>query len=292
MPIEASTDFLYENNNNTSRKQRRSVTVVTMQLESNGKTTKSGLILSANPASYFIVSIWLEPNKLASEALINSRASACFIDKSFAKQNKITLVRKSKAVLVEVIDGHPLSSGDIIEETTPLATSIKNHTSHISYSIIHSPSTPLILGLFWLERFNQNIDWSNRNIIFPATPPPQNLKYKPPEKNKLKKPLFIGAKAFIQAAKGGSTFVIYATPIIDETRSMSALPEQYKSYQDVFEKKNADILPEHRLYDCAIDIEDGAQVPFGPIYNLSQDELATLKKYIDENLAKGFIQHS
>ena len=73
---------------------------------------------------------------------------------------------------------------------------------------------------------------------------------------------------------------------------MSALPEQYKSYQDVFEKKNADILPLHQPYDCAIDIEDGAQVPFGPIYNLSQDELATLKEYIDENLAKGFIRHS
>ena len=72
---------------------------------------------------------------------------------------------------------------------------------------------------------------------------------------------------------------------------MSTLPEQYKSYQDVFEKKNVDILPQHRPYDCAIDIEDGAQVPFGSIYNLSQDELATLKGYIDENLAKGFIRY-
>ena len=73
---------------------------------------------------------------------------------------------------------------------------------------------------------------------------------------------------------------------------MFAVLEQYKSYQDVFEKKKADILPQHRPYDCAIDIEDVAQVPFGPIYNLSQDELATLKEYIDENLAKGFIRHS
>ena len=73
---------------------------------------------------------------------------------------------------------------------------------------------------------------------------------------------------------------------------MSALPEQYKSYQDIFKKKNTDILLQHRPYDCAIDIENDTQVPFGLIYNLSQDELATLKEYIDENLAKGFIQHS
>jgi hypothetical protein len=41
-----------------------------------------------------------------------------------------------------------------------------------------------------------------------------------------------------------------------------------------------------------VDLEEGAQPPFGPIYNLSQDELATFRKYIDENLKKGFIQHS
>jgi len=31
---------------------------------------------------------------------------------------------------------------------------------------------------------------------------------------------------------------------------------------------------------------------FGPIYNLSQDELSTLQKYMDKNLEKGFIWHS
>jgi len=37
---------------------------------------------------------------------------------------------------------------------------------------------------------------------------------------------------------------------------------------------------------------EGVEPPFGPIYNLSQDELATFLKYINENLEKGFIQHS
>jgi hypothetical protein len=67
---------------------------------------------------------------------------------------------------------------------------------------------------------------------------------------------------------------------------------QYNDFKDVFEKKNADILPEHRPYDCAIKLQDGAQPPFGPIYNLSQMELATLREYIDENLSKNFIRHS
>jgi hypothetical protein len=39
-------------------------------------------------------------------------------------------------------------------------------------------------------------------------------------------------------------------------------------------------------------LQSGAQPPFGPIYNLSQNELSELKDYIEENLAKNFIQHS
>jgi hypothetical protein len=36
------------------------------------------------------------------------------------------------------------------------------------------------------------------------------------------------------------------------------------------------MLPQHRPYDCAIDLQEGIQLPFGPIYNLSQNKLATL----------------
>jgi hypothetical protein len=67
---------------------------------------------------------------------------------------------------------------------------------------------------------------------------------------------------------------------------------QYHNFKDVFEKKNADILSEHRSYNCVIELQDGAQPPFGPIYNLSQTELAALREYIDKNLSKNFIRHS
>jgi hypothetical protein len=67
---------------------------------------------------------------------------------------------------------------------------------------------------------------------------------------------------------------------------------QYYDFKDVFEKKNVDILPEQRLYDCAIELHDGTQPLFGPIYNLSQTKLAALREYIDENFSKNFIWHS
>jgi hypothetical protein len=106
------------------------------------------------------------------------------------------------------------------------------------------------------------------------------------------KTLFIRARAIIRAAKTGTPFAIYATLASREKITSINIPAQYKEFQDVFEKKNADILPKHRSYDCDIDLKNGAQPPFGPIYNLSQNELSALKDYIEENLVKNFIQYS
>ncbi len=42
---------------------------------------------------------------------------------------------------------------------------------------------------------------------------------------------------------------------------------------------------------CTIDLVEGVQPPFKPIYNLSQNELIALCEYFDDNLEKGFIRH-
>jgi hypothetical protein len=96
----------------------------------------------------------------------------------------------------------------------------------------------------------------------------------------------------MQVAMKGTMFVIYATSTTESVKGPKALPTLYKEYQDVFEKKNVNILPQHRLYDCIIDLQEGIQPPFGPIYNLSQNELTALWDYLDENLTQNFTQHS
>jgi len=102
----------------------------------------------------------------------------------------------------------------------------------------------------------------------------------------------VGARAFMRAAKNGNMFAIYAIPTSQPIQEPTKLPAKYEEYRDVFEKKNADTLPQHRPYDCGIELQEDAQPPFGPIYSLSQNELAALRDYLDENLAKNFIQHS
>jgi hypothetical protein len=54
----------------------------------------------------------------------------------------------------------------------------------------------------------------------------------------------------------------------------------------------ANKLPPHRPYNHRIPLNDGFTLPFGPIYSLSRTELEALRKWLEENLSKGFIRAS
>jgi len=70
---------------------------------------------------------------------------------------------------------------------------------------------------------------------------------------------------------------------------MNNIPEEYHDFADVFSKSKAGKLTEHQPYNLKITLHEGTSPPFSPIYSLSQEELMALCKFIDKNLATGFI---
>jgi hypothetical protein len=70
------------------------------------------------------------------------------------------------------------------------------------------------------------------------------------------------------------------------------LPSYYHEFLPVFDHKAADILPPHRDCDHTIELKPGTTPPSGPLYNMSVDELEVLRKFLKDNLDKGFIRTS
>jgi hypothetical protein len=70
------------------------------------------------------------------------------------------------------------------------------------------------------------------------------------------------------------------------------VPGVYHKFADVFSRQRADTLPPHQDCDLKINIDEGAKIPAGPIYPLSEFKLKTLQEFIDENLKTGFIHPS
>jgi len=83
-----------------------------------------------------------------------------------------------------------------------------------------------------------------------------------------------------------------ALKITSSVDPATLLPPEYHDFLDVFSRELANTLPERRPYDHKIQLQKSKTSIFEPLYDMSQDELRILKKYLKNNLIKDFIQVS
>jgi hypothetical protein len=60
----------------------------------------------------------------------------------------------------------------------------------------------------------------------------------------------------------------------------------------VFSKSKSDKLPPHRLYNHKIELKGDNTLRYSLLYKITTAELKTVKKYLINNLDKGFIKAS
>ncbi len=67
---------------------------------------------------------------------------------------------------------------------------------------------------------------------------------------------------------------------------------KYFKFLDVFFKKKVNILSLHQAHDYVIHFKKDAQFSVFTLYNISCDKILELRRYLNENLSKDFIQVS
>jgi hypothetical protein len=71
------------------------------------------------------------------------------------------------------------------------------------------------------------------------------------------------------------------------------IPEQYEDYLDVFSKEKPKRFPPEREDDHQIKFMENVPKYFkADVYSLTIDQMAFLRKWLDEELKKGFIRPS
>ncbi|CAG8753872.1 12900_t:CDS:2, partial [Cetraspora pellucida] len=190
---------------------------------------------------------------------------------ALAQEHSIFTIKKPTPLSVEVIDGREVESRAVTHETEPPQLWLQDHKEKLSFNLIPSPHYHVILSLSWLIKHNSKIDWKEHFLIFSdpscSDHSKEHLTIKVfPENNKNQEWLYM-VQVFLAAVLQTSTI-------------QASVPKKYQEFSNVFSKKEADKLPENRLYDCAIDLIPNAQPSWRPIYGLSEQKLKTLKQYI------------
>jgi hypothetical protein len=104
--------------------------------------------------------------KMDTHALVDCRCTGLsFMNEAFARQHHFPHYQLKKPKTAQVIDGHPISSGDITEYVEVQYTIGDQHETLTAYltSLRHYP---LILGIPWLKRHDLTINFAKNDIQF------------------------------------------------------------------------------------------------------------------------------
>jgi hypothetical protein len=118
----------------------------------------------------FCISSRKEEKELPVDALLDSGATSCFIDREFVDRHKMPCVPKKSCEFVNVADGRSVESGVITHETEPISVQMNGHCSTVVFNIIQV-AYPVILGLSWLAKHNPHVDWKTRQLKWNTHPP-------------------------------------------------------------------------------------------------------------------------
>ncbi len=166
---------------------------------------------------------------------------------------------------------------------------------HVFYSITKEDGPPLVLGMPALSDEGIKLDLAARRWRFGVDAHSHEILGPQEFANSLEGEGAIYALlvAKVGSSKGQETNVGVMKADASQSPNVDAapqLPKELQEYKDVFSTEEAGQLPSHEGRNHAI--ETTAEPPFGPLYNLSNTELAALREYLDDALAKGWIRHS
>ncbi len=238
------------------------------------------------------------------EALLDSRSEVNAMSQAFAQQLGLK-IRKTN-VGAQKIDGTTLKTYEMVVSTfSGLDKDGKERFFEESF-LLADVSPDIVLGMPFLTMSNADVDFQARDLqwrsyttgeVLPTTKRVELIEKKEfaaaaldPEHE-----VFVVLVAALGVDLGDEVHPSRRAQIahLKADEAPTEVPSEYADFAEVFSTKLAAELPEHTgINDHAIELVDDWQPPYSPIYSLGPMELETLKAYIENNLASGFIRPS
>ncbi|KAJ1574387.1 hypothetical protein NDA15_001031 [Ustilago hordei] len=253
--------------------------------------------------------------------LADTGAGLSIVSDSFISKYQIP-TKPIKTRSIHGVTGHQLS----INSSASMQVSIGTHNlGVVEASVADTADYDLILGFTELRRLKPTIQWDTGQLEF-KTQEQDRTPRRPPEAARagdltMRRPTlhgneFVSAERILQAAleDGPIGFMLLEEPPsslpafgfvptgadkgvemeveVDKVVTAADIPKPYQHLRDVFDEVEADKLPHHTEHDLHLELIEGGKPPQGPLYLKGPKEMSELRRYLDENLEKGFIRPS
>ena len=243
--------------------------------------------------------------------LIDSGASDCFISADFVREHGIKTSKTKEKLTIHLADGSVRVTNDCVRQ---VCISFQEHTEFLDLQVIKLPKYEVILGKFWLDRWNPQIDWKNNKMqwhqgsrLIEITGVKAAL-----EKEQMSSLFHIGsyveeisAQRMRRLSQREPVFLAVVRSVIETNEGVVEMNEEktkteypvvvqgiLQEFEDVFPKDLPKELPPAREVDHQIELLPGAEPPHRAPYRMSPQGLDELKKQLRDLTEKGYIQPS
>ena len=222
-------------------------------------------------------------NTIEVEALLDSGATGCFVNKSWALDRRLRLSKLMKPVPVLNVDGTRHQEGDITHYVL-LTVGVGKHAEKLWCAAMCLGKVPLILSHDWLKKHNPDIDWTTGDVKLSRCPP----ECKSHMDTRFAK-LISGNESqetWIQAIKNHKSKGDVNESTLEEAQKL--VPREYWDYLDVFSKSKSERMPLRKPWDHRINLEEDFPLKKGRLIPLLVDEQKEVEAFLDDQLSKGY----
>ncbi len=96
--------------------------------------------------------------------MIDSGSQSSLVSEGFVLKHQLTCAPLRPAILIQGLDGEPLSKGSI-SHVVVLNVKLGDHSEFKTFGIVKMP-WDLLLGIDWLQKHNPVINWKSGSITF------------------------------------------------------------------------------------------------------------------------------
>lgn len=265
----------------------------------------------------FHTTAFINDRSLATALIDNGSMAYALIDEKLARRLKLPLLETTPRQLQGVQDVGGRSVDGRITHVTTFSLDIGAHKAEKVFAyVVPRQSEELILGRPWIRHQGAFIDEKASRLVFDdgtSVPSNESMESDPSSPLRSFKVTQVLASTYAGIArrsKRSKGVQIFAATLADIEKAlkpkprlsleeiMDKLPEHFRPLAQAFNPEKARALPQHRPgidHEIFLEMDEKGKekdVPWGPLYSMSHDELLVLRKELTSLLDNDFIQES